>query len=142
MTHDSLAGSDPENDDGDGGLLAVPVLRGERPEALAFMGALAEVWVRGVNVDWGALFAGSSAKRVKLPSYAFQRERYWLQPATGTGDAGALGQTATEHPLLGAAVMLAGGEQWLFTGRISLQSHPWLADHTVMGSVLFPVPRS
>ena len=49
-----------------------------------------------------------------------------------------LGQVSAEHPLLGAAVALADGGGWLFTGRISLQSHPWLADHVVMGSVLLP----
>ncbi len=103
-----------------------------------FLSSLAEVWTHGVEVDWGVLFAGSGAKRVGLPTYAFQRERYWLGASVGVGDLAAAGQSATGHPLLGAAVELADGEQWLFTGRISLQSHPWLADHAVLGSVLLP----
>ena len=43
-----------------------------------------------------------------------------------------------DHPLLGALVRLAGGEGLLFTGRLSLDTHPWLADHAVSGTVLLP----
>ncbi len=104
-----------------------------------FLTSLGEVWVRGASVDWGAVFEGSGAQRVRLPSYAFQRERYWLDGSmSGVGDMAAVGQASADHPLLGAAVGLAGGEGWLFTGRLSLQSHPWLADHAVMGVVLLP----
>jgi acyl transferase domain-containing protein/NADPH:quinone reductase-like Zn-dependent oxidoreductase/acyl carrier protein len=121
----------------DGGpVMAVPLLRGERPEAQAVVGSLAVLWVHGIDVDWGVFFQGSGARRVKLPTYAFQRERYWL-PAGGAsvGDLAAAGQAAASHPLLGAMVELADGE-WLFTGRVSLLSHPWLVDHAVLGSVL------
>jgi acyl transferase domain-containing protein/acyl carrier protein len=71
-------------DDGRAPLMAIPVLRGGRPEAQTFIGALAEMWVRGVNVDWGTLYQGSEARRVDLPTYAFQRQHYWLgaSPAT------------------------------------------------------------
>ncbi len=123
---------------GDGGGVAVSVLRGERPEAEALFGALAEVWVRGADVDWSGVFEGSGARRVGLPTYAFQRERYWLEDSRGAGDMASAGQTSAEHPLLSAAVALADDGGWLFTGRISLESHPWLADHAIMGTVLLP----
>ncbi len=121
----------------DGGVVVVPLLRGERPQAQALIGALGELWVRGVEVDWRGLFEDSGARRVDLPTYAFQRERFWLEDGLGVGDMVSAGQAATGHPLLGAVVELAGGGQ-LFTGRLSLQSHPWLADHAVLGSVLLP----
>ena len=103
-----------------------------------FLGALSEVWVRGVDVDWGAVFEGSGARRVGLPSYAFQRERFWVDVVGGVGDLAAAGQRSVGHPLLGAVVGVAGGGGWLFTGRLSLGGLPWLGDHVVLGSVLLP----
>ncbi len=122
--------------EGDG---VVGSLRREEPAAERFALSLAEAWVRGVPVDWRALFAGSAPERVPLPTYAFQRERYWIESTAGTaGDAAAAGQDPAEHPLLGAAVGLADERGWLFTGRLSLQTHPWLADHAAAGVVLLP----
>jgi acyl transferase domain-containing protein/thioesterase domain-containing protein/NADP-dependent 3-hydroxy acid dehydrogenase YdfG len=118
--------------------LAVPVLRGERPEHGTLMEALAAVFVRGAHVGWSSIFAGSGARRAKLPSYAFQRQRYWLPAARAAGDPAGAGQVATAHPLLGAAVALAGEDGYLFTGRISTESHPWLADHLLLGMILLP----
>jgi acyl transferase domain-containing protein/NADP-dependent 3-hydroxy acid dehydrogenase YdfG/acyl carrier protein len=113
-------------------------LRRREPGSERFLTSLAEVWVRGVDVDWSEIFRGSGAERVTLPTYAFQRERYWLQGGAQAGDVSAIGQAAMGHPLLGAAVELADGRGWLFTGRVSLERHPWLADHAMMGMVLLP----
>ncbi|WP_425574900.1 polyketide synthase dehydratase domain-containing protein, partial [Streptantibioticus ferralitis] len=123
------------------GATFVPVLRGGRPEAETLTAALAGAYVRGVPVDWQAYFAGSGARRMELPTYPFQREWYWLNsaaPQAGPGDAAGLGLGATDHPLLGAAVELPDAEGFLFTGRLSLDTHPWLADHAVMDAVLLP----
>ncbi|WP_223839925.1 type I polyketide synthase, partial [Nocardiopsis deserti] len=73
-----------------------------------------------------------------LPTYAFQEESYWLDAPVSRGDVTGLGLIDTEHPLLGASVPMAGGEGLVFTGRLSLATHPWLADHAVMGTVLLP----
>ncbi len=118
-------------------VVAAPVLRAGRSEARALLEGLGEVWAHGVEIDWARVFEGTGAKRVGLPTYAFQRERFWLKGG-GAGDAAAAGQERAEHPLLGAAVALADSEGWLFTGRLSLESHPWLADHAVAGTVLLP----
>jgi acyl transferase domain-containing protein/acyl carrier protein len=117
---------------------AAPLLRGGHPQAETLLGALASVWVRGAEVDWERVFAGSGAERVALPGYAFQRERFWFKPRSGAGDASAVGQLATGHPLLGACVRLAGDRGWLFTGRLALDAQEWLADHAVLGTVLLP----
>ena len=122
----------------EGGAVAVAALHGGRGEARSSLAALGGMWVRGVDVDWTGVFEGSGAVRVGLPSYAFQRERYWLAAEAGAGDVGSIGQVAVEHPLLGAAVALAEGDGWLFTGRPTLERHPWLADHAVLGTVLLP----
>ncbi len=119
----------------------LPLLRRDRPEAGSVLSAVAGVWVRGGEVDWPGLYAGSGAERVDLPTYAFQRQRYWMGH-TGSGgggaDAAGLGLSPSDHPLLGAAVEMANGEGLLLTGRLSLRTHPWLADHVVAGTVIVP----
>jgi acyl transferase domain-containing protein/acyl-CoA synthetase (AMP-forming)/AMP-acid ligase II/acyl carrier protein len=119
--------------------VAVPVLRAGRPEARTLVAALAELWTHGVDVDWAGLFERLGAQRVALPTYAFQRRRYWLQArAASAADAGSLGQTATGHPLLGAGVALAQDGRQLFTGRLSLRGDPWLGDYSLLGSTVLP----
>jgi acyl transferase domain-containing protein/acyl carrier protein len=138
MAHDCLASEGPGGR-GRTRAVATPVLRGGRPEVRVLAGALAEVWVRGVHVDWDTLFEGTGARQVKLPAYAFQRRRYWLQaPAAGPGDVASTGLDVGGHPLLGAALPLADGQGWVFTSSLSLERTPWLAEHVVMGAVLVP----
>ncbi|MFD7631693.1 SDR family NAD(P)-dependent oxidoreductase, partial [Streptomyces sp. NPDC059851] len=125
--------------DGTTGAVFVPALRRDRGEAEALGAAIAAVHTRAVPVDWTAYFAATGARRTDLPTYAFQRRRFWLEaPAGYVGDVESAGLDAAHHPLLGAAVPLADGEGFLFTGRLSLDTHPWLADHAVMGTVLLP----
>jgi acyl transferase domain-containing protein/acyl carrier protein len=119
-----------------GSIEATPLLRPGRREDRTLLGGLARVWVRGVGVDWSGALHGAGARRAQLPTYAFQRRRYWLDPLPRVGSAAAIGQSPVGHPLLGAAVALGDDRGWLFTGRLSLQTHPWLADHAIFGTVM------
>ncbi|MEV8298343.1 beta-ketoacyl synthase N-terminal-like domain-containing protein [Streptomyces rochei] len=124
--------------DGATDTVAVPALRSKRPEQHALLTGLAELHVAGVRVDWAAWFHGTGARRADLPTYAWQHRRYWPRPLAHAADIPGAGLTPAGHPFLGAAVALAGAEDVLLTGRIGLRTHPWLADHTMGGVILFP----
>nr|AWC08659.1 polyketide synthase type I [Kitasatospora mediocidica] len=115
-----------------------PALRTGRPEARTLATALALAHVRGAAMDWEAFYAGTGASRTTLPTYAFQRRRYWLDVGISAEDVASAGLETADHPLLGAAVELPDTGGFVFTGRLSLRSHPWLADHAVMDTVLLP----
>nr|WP_307822098.1 SDR family NAD(P)-dependent oxidoreductase [Streptomyces coffeae] len=123
---------------GSDAVVSVCVLRKGRADAETLLTAVAELFVCGTVVDWGSVFAGCGARPVELPTYAFQRQRFWLEGSRPVTDARGLGLGAAEHPLLGAAVVVAGSDALLLTSRLSVQSHPWLADHVVAGSVVVP----
>ncbi|GAA2005049.1 hypothetical protein GCM10009799_35520 [Nocardiopsis rhodophaea] len=102
-----------------------------------FLASAADAYVHGAPVDWTPAVPGSGAHPVDLPTYPFQRERYWLPSATGAPDAASLGVDSLDHPLLGAAVDLAD-DGTVLTAGLSPHAAPWLADHTVCGTSLFP----
>nr|AXL06288.1 polyketide synthase [uncultured bacterium] len=96
--------------------------------------SMAGLFVRGVRVDWATLVPPA---RADLPTYAFDHQHFWLRPAE-QADAVSLGQAPAGHPLLGAVVSLPQSDGLVFTSRLSLRTHPWLADHAIGGVVLFP----
>ncbi|MDT7800759.1 MAG: hypothetical protein QOI78_4192, partial [Actinomycetota bacterium] len=98
----------------------VPALRAGRPEPEALLTAVLGAHVHGVEPDWAAVFGTAARRRVELPTYPFQRQRFWLRTGMG-GDVTAAGLGATRHPLLRAAVARADGDGFLLTGRLSAQ---------------------
>ncbi|MEV5986268.1 type I polyketide synthase [Streptomyces sp. NPDC052051] len=116
----------------------VPLLRKNTGEAASLTRALAQLHVQGTEVDWSALFTTRPALPPTLPTYPFQRHRYWLDPTPATGDMSAAGLVRTGHPLLGAGCPLADSDGHLFTSRLSVHTHPWLADHAVFGGAILP----
>jgi acyl transferase domain-containing protein/thioesterase domain-containing protein/acyl carrier protein len=97
-----------------------PAIRRRKPEPETFVKMLASAWVTGAEVDWRL-----SGRVTRLPTYPFEHRRYWLDPAAGGG-------------FLDDGTQMADEDRWLFSGRISLATHPWLRDHDVLGTVLLP----
>ncbi|MFJ8234096.1 beta-ketoacyl synthase N-terminal-like domain-containing protein, partial [Streptomyces sp. NPDC094448] len=102
-----------------------------------FATALAEAWVQGATVDWTTLVPPTGERLLDLPTYPFDHKRYWIEAAAPT-DLSTLGLTATAHSMLAATTALPTNDGTALTGRISLRTHPWLADHAVQDTVLLP----
>ncbi|MFE7562076.1 SDR family NAD(P)-dependent oxidoreductase [Kitasatospora sp. NPDC057500] len=100
---------------------------GDSPERL-FAG-LGRLWADGA-VGWEP---PATTTTVRVPSYAFQHQRYWLHPTTPSE-----GLDTPDHPLLRSLVKLPDGQGVVLTGNLSASVHPWLAEHTVLGSTLLP----
>nr|WP_245721155.1 type I polyketide synthase [Nocardia pseudovaccinii] len=107
--------------------------RRDHDEAEQFLTMLGHAHTAGLAVDWNPLFATRQVSRIALPTYAFEHRRYWLEPSLGETR-----NATSEHPLLTDVVRVADRDEWLFTGRLSLRTHPWIADHTTYGVVLVP----
>ncbi|WP_371871563.1 SDR family NAD(P)-dependent oxidoreductase [Mycobacterium bourgelatii] len=119
--------------------VSVVTLAKDRPEVESLLGAAGQLFTLGLPVDWPATFAGLRTRRVDLPTYPFQRQRYWLTAdQLGTTDVSGVGLAKAEHALLGAVVQRPDSGGVVLTGRLSLTAQPWLADHAVAGVVLFP----
>ncbi|KAB2346164.1 type I polyketide synthase [Actinomadura rudentiformis] len=111
----------------DGG---IPALRRGRSEAAALAEAIGRLHVAGASVEWPAFFEGHDVRRVDLPTYAFQRQRYWQPPAERSA--------GLAHPLLDSVIGLADSDEQVFSGRLSVETQPWLAHHAVRGHVVVP----
>ncbi|TDK87069.1 SDR family NAD(P)-dependent oxidoreductase [Mycobacterium paragordonae] len=111
-------------------------LRKDRPEPTTLTNAVAQVHVAGAPVDWRAV--QGQANFVELPTYAFERRRFWLSAGSTAVDAEGLGLAAGDHALLGAVVDLPSSGGVVLTGRLSAATHGWLRDHSVGGVAIFP----
>ena len=123
-------------DDGEA-VTAVALQRPGLAGDLAFALGLSALYSAGTSLDPVSVFDGSGARRIDLPTYAFQRDRYWLEVTESSNVRGA-GLDAADHPLLGAKVDLAQDGGLLLTGRLSPHTHPWLAGHRIGGAILLP----
>ncbi|MFD7896570.1 type I polyketide synthase [Streptomyces sp. NPDC059743] len=121
-----------------GATTAIALLRRDQPEPRSLAGGLGLLHMTGARPDWPAFFAGTGARAVELPTYAFQHQPYWVDAAESHTDAAGLGLQSAGHPLLGAALLLDESDEAVFTSRLSVRSHPWPAEHTVDGTAVLP----
>ncbi|MFI9328319.1 SDR family NAD(P)-dependent oxidoreductase [Kitasatospora sp. NPDC052868] len=116
---------------------AFAAARRKQDEPGTLVTALGGLWARGVKIDWSSLLPEQAAL-VDLPTYAFEHQHYWIQGQAPAGDLATVGLGTVEHPLLGAATEVATADQLVLSGRLSLATHAWLADHTVHGTTILP----
>jgi NADP-dependent 3-hydroxy acid dehydrogenase YdfG/acyl carrier protein len=113
-------------------------MRRDRDETTTLLTGVGRLFSAGVGVDWTAVLAGRGGRRIDLPTYPFQHERYWVNAGAAAGDVTTAGLDVPDHPLLGAAVWLADSDGVVLTGRLSVDTQPWLADHRIGDTILFP----
>ena len=108
-----------------------PPRDGSSPEAeTSFVDAVAEAYAAGLDISFEGLFAGETRRKISLPSYPFQRERYWLEQSRQR-------RPTTGHPLLGIRHESARGEI-TFETEVFPSDPTWLADHKVFGRLIAP----
>ncbi|MFF7122062.1 alpha/beta fold hydrolase [Streptomyces sp. NPDC008240] len=124
-----------------GDVVFTPTARAGHPEPGTVLAALARLHEHGTAIDWDtmhqAAHPGSRARRVDLPTYPFQRERYWLtEPVDPTPTAARAASGG--HPVLTSTTSLPDTGRLLCTGHLSDADQPWLRDHVVDGRLLVP----
>ncbi|MFH5210974.1 SDR family NAD(P)-dependent oxidoreductase [Antrihabitans sp. NCIMB 15449] len=108
----------------------VAVQRRGRSQVQTVVRTVADAHCYGVAVDWARFFAGQGAQRVDLPGYPFQHQRFWL--------AAPQAESTLDHPILDSDVSVAGRGERIFGGRLSVDTHPWIADHVLLGVIVVP----
>lgn len=99
----------------DAQIVSVPTLRKDRPEPVSVMTAAAQGFVSGMGLDWASAFSGYRPKRVELPTYAFQHQKFWLAPAPSVSDPTAAGQIGASDG--GAELLASSGFAARLAGR-------------------------
>ncbi len=120
----------PEGTQAPGGVAS---LRRGTDADLQLATALATLYAKGATLSFEALFAGEKRRKLALPSYPFQRRRYWAETTALLQTAG----RAAEHPLLGARTASARGDA-IFEASLSSDAPGWLADHRVFDHAILP----
>ncbi|WP_052230363.1 type I polyketide synthase [Streptomyces sp. CT34] len=122
----------------DAGPLTAAALRRDLPEDASILLLAGTAHTTGVPVDWDAVLPGDAAPAFGLPTYPFAGQHYWLPAGHPGAEPQDLGLAPVAHPLLGAALRLPGTATTVLTGRISTRTHPWLADHVILGQAIVP----
>ncbi|HWE52474.1 MAG TPA: SDR family NAD(P)-dependent oxidoreductase [Bryobacteraceae bacterium] len=119
----------------------LPSLRKERGDWQQMLASLAALYVRGAEVDWKGFDRDYQRRPVVLPTYPFQRSRYWVDlPECGAeknGTAAAQDKTLS-HPLLNHRIDSPFIDDVLIEARLSAATLPWLKDHQAFGATVFP----
>jgi len=118
-------------------VLWLPSLRKGQNDWSSVLASLSELYVLGARIDWQGFDREYRRQRLILPTYPFEHERYWFEPAKSPRRIESAGQGPGVHPLLGNRIPSALPTQ-LFAARLSCHWPKYLVDHQVQGSPVFP----
>ncbi len=119
----------------------LPSLRPGHEDGEVILQSLAQLWVQGCRVDWNRFDQGQPRPKLSLPTYPFQRQRYWIddlvQPTRIRRPTPTRSATGSDHPLLGQRVLLPGSQEIHFEATLSKDRPVYLGDHQVLDAVVF-----
>ncbi len=108
-------------------------LRRSRGDWEQILESLGKLYVWGAEVNWQGFNAPYSCRKVALPTYPFERQRYWIELKAPVAQRGG-------HPLLGRSREIAGNSPTqVWESQVGFTSHPYLADHRALGNAIFPL---
>ncbi len=110
----------------------LPSLRPKQEDWRQMLDSLSRLYTRGARVDWAGFDGAYTRRKLELPTYPFQRQRYWVEPAPRRARV----RSEPEHPLLDMRVDAPSLKQTLFESQFSLRALPWLAKHRVFSQVV------
>ncbi|MEM6447249.1 MAG: SDR family NAD(P)-dependent oxidoreductase, partial [Cyanobacteria bacterium P01_D01_bin.123] len=113
--------------------LWIPSLRADRENWETLTASLAQLYVRGLEIDWRGFDRSYHRQHLPLPTYPFQRERYWVKRSKARSLQGKV-----VHPLLGVQQRLAASPEQRFEQVLAANDPVWIEDHRVCDRVIFP----
>ena len=120
-------------------LRGVASLRPGESDRMVMLTALGQLYADGASVDWRSLYADADCRRISLPTYPFQRKRYWVDESDALKTTSMSSRsTGSQHPLLGRQISLAASRHLHFEAQIDVDNPAYLNDHRVFGQVMFP----
>ena len=98
------------------------------------------MYVKGVPIHWQGVYNNTRLRKAELPTYPFQRRRYWIDEPSDPSyfRTNGSGQTWPGHPLLGEEMLLAENDRAVFTARLNASNPAFLKDHCVYDHIVFP----
>ncbi|KAB8314798.1 type I polyketide synthase [Tolypothrix campylonemoides VB511288] len=119
------------------GQLWLASLRPTHPDWSQMLESLAQLYVHGAKVDWAGFDKDYTRRSVVLPTYPFQRQRYWME-SSSSPQLWLKHNSKPLHPLLGQRLQLANSNDWRFETQLSAAQPAYLQDHKVFSQVVFP----
>jgi acyl transferase domain-containing protein/NAD(P)-dependent dehydrogenase (short-subunit alcohol dehydrogenase family)/SAM-dependent methyltransferase/acyl carrier protein len=119
------------------GRRGLPSLRRGRDDWEQLLDSAAELYTRGLPLDWSGFDRHHARSRLTLPTYPFQRQRYWMdEPVVHRPRA--VASHPRRHPLLGERLRSPALREVVFESALGVKENPFLADHRVFGSIVVP----
>ncbi|MBR8838432.1 MAG: SDR family NAD(P)-dependent oxidoreductase [Stigonema ocellatum SAG 48.90 = DSM 106950] len=138
--HKTLESSETEQQSNHPKLLWLPSLRQGQSDWQQLLESLGELYTHGVSVNWSGFDRDYPRSRLVLPTYPFQRQRYWVETSVLNYHKQAKSQKDSQalHPVLGHRLRLPFSQEIRFEAQFSPDSPPYLDDHRLYGTVVVP----